>query len=117
MTSPQIFLGLFCNTGLVTLLVSANLPNLAFSVDGVGLFVVRCVAVGYLWLLALLTEVALQGDFNDFTPRWYTVVGVSLVLTMVINTFAPQFAPLFKLLILQPVKQCCCKNRKVTQVQ
>jgi len=39
------------------------------------------------------------------------------VLTMVINTFAPQFAPLFKLLILQPVKQCCCKNRKVTQVQ
>ena len=38
---PQIFLGLFCNTGLVTLLVSANIPNLAVDVDGVGLFSVR----------------------------------------------------------------------------
>lgn len=90
----QIFLGLFCNTGLVSLLVSANLPNLAMTVDGVGLF---------------------SGEFSDFSPRWYTVVGVSLVLTMIINTFAPQFGPLFKLFVVLPLKRRCCRNRQPTQ--
>ena len=60
--TKRMFVTLFFNTGVVLLLVNAN-------VDGSG--------------------GVLSGLYSDFTPDWYANVGTQLVLTMVLNIFAP----------------------------
>lgn len=53
---------------------------------------------------------------QDFEPRWYTVVGVSIVLTILINSIGPQISPLFKWLVVAPMQRWCYAKRCVTQV-
>ena len=58
----KMFVGLFFNTALIILLVNAK-------VDSFNLYFL------------------FQGEFEDFHPEWYQIVGVSLLLTMVCDAF------------------------------
>ena len=79
----KVFLAQFLNTGLVVLIVNAKISS--GLPDEVGLF---------------------AGEFKSFAPGWYSVVGVSIVITMTINIFAPHLLPVFHMLI------ACCKRTK-----
>ncbi len=55
----------FVNTGLLTLIVNAKLPGLPNNT---------------------------ANSFDDFTEQWYLTVGTAIIVTMIINIIAPQFA-------------------------
>ena len=61
----------FLNTAMIVLLVNAQLPN---------------VDVGLSFIFA--------GPYSDFDRRWYTAVGASVSLTMMVNIFVPHISPL-----------------------
>ena len=52
-----------------------------------------------------------QGEYEDFEPEWYQIVGVSLLLTMVMNVCNPHLIPV----VLYPFQRCAlwCKVRKI----
>ena len=91
-----MFVGLFFNTALIILCVNAKFEDFSL----VFLF---------------------RGEYEDFHPEWYEIVGVSLLLTMVMNTLNPHVIPL----VLYPFQQCVlwCKikkivrNKKITNTQ
>ena len=60
----KLFLGLFVNTGLITLAVNADMSEWV-----------------EIW----------TGPHADFTPDWYFTVGVSLVITLLVNMVNPHF--------------------------
>ena len=66
----RVFVALVFNTGIVLLLVNARLDFF------------RDTSVG-------------SGSYNDFVPDWYPNVGTQLLLTMILNIFAPHSLPLF----------------------
>lgn len=68
-TTRKVFLALFMNTALLVLLINAAMPA-----------AVSSVRVGDVPVFT--------GNYASFDVRWHTVVGVSIVLTMVINTFS-----------------------------
>jgi hypothetical protein len=71
----KVFLAQFCNTAILLVIINANL-NYFFddsTANGIGL--------GSLSIFS--------GKYADFSPAWYADVGVSLMLTMVVNTFSP----------------------------
>lgn len=152
----QLFLAQFMNTGLVTLLVNAHLPNIAVKIGSTGLFLVRvcglcyskiglhtCILISQPFCTACCIVCLSQGQFNDFDARyaaaarchladsssnllsirphthhsWYSVVGVSLVLTMMLNTLGPQAAPLAKWLCLMPCKRWWGRRNALIQVR
>lgn len=82
----KMFVGLFFNTALIILCVNAKFDDLN---------------------LVFLFE----GEYEDFHPGWYEIVGVSLLLTMIMNTLNPHVLPL----VLYPFQQCAlwCKIRKI----
>lgn len=61
-----VFIAQFFNTAILILLVYANLEEVS---PGVG--------------------VILDGQFRDYTPKWYRLVGNNIVQTMFINAFMP----------------------------
>ena len=61
-----VFIVLFFNTGILLLLVNANLSD----VSG--------------WLGNIF-----DGRFYDYSPQWYVSVGDKLVQTMLLNAFMP----------------------------
>jgi hypothetical protein len=77
----KLFVGLFLNTGIILLVVNANLTY--FIAD-----------LGF--------TVALDGQFDDFVFDWFSTVGVSLVLTMFFNMFNPHIFPL----LCVPYRSC-----------
>lgn len=72
----KVFLAQFCNTALLLVVINANLD---YFVDATGSATAR----------AFRALPVLAGKYSDFTPAWYNDVGVSLMLTMIINTFSP----------------------------
>jgi hypothetical protein len=86
----KLSIGLFINTGLILLLVNANLTP----------FVGTNLGLRYL----------LSGAFSDFVSDWYVVVGNSILITMCINIFTP---------IIWSFLACFydqCKRKKCTSV-
>ena len=61
------FIALFFNTGIVILLVNANLDE---------------VAPGYFF----------NSGFADYTPVWYSQIGSSITTTLLYNVFIPPFS-------------------------
>jgi hypothetical protein len=65
-----VFIVLFFNTGILLLLVNANLMDIS----------------------GLLGRI-FDGRFYDYSPQWYVSVGDKLVQTMLLNAFMP---PIFE---------------------
>ena len=58
-----------------------------------------------------------QGEFDDFTTKWYIVVASSLTLTMFLNTFTAHAPILAKKFLILPLKRKLLLNSRVTQRQ
>ena len=77
----KMFAGLFFNTGIIILVVNANTSNyFGFTV--------------------------LEGQFDDFIPQWYSIVGTALLLTMIINVVNPHLIPV----VSHPIMMCLKKR-------
>ena len=74
-----VFVALFFNTGILLLLVYANLSEVGFG---------------------FILEKSLTGPYPDYTSDWYNVVGATLVSTMLLNSVMP---PIFE---FQTVATC-----------
>jgi hypothetical protein len=87
-----LFVLQFINTGLLVLLLNAQISSPTFS---------------------LLRS----GENPDFNVSWYTSVGTSIILTMLLNLFIPHIMPL-ALTLYSSLKRCCDRdcsdNRKKT---
>ncbi|DBA00720.1 TPA: LOW QUALITY PROTEIN: hypothetical protein N0F65_001191 [Lagenidium giganteum] len=68
----KVFISQFFNTAILMIVINANMNYfMADKVINVSSFQI------------------LNGKYSDFTPTWYSDVGVALILTMIINTFSP----------------------------
>mmetsp|Transcript_10851 Transcript_10851/g.14609 ORF Transcript_10851/g.14609 Transcript_10851/m.14609 type:complete len:120 (+) Transcript_10851:1994-2353(+) len=65
-----VFFGLFFNTGILLVLTNSNFSDVST------------------WLSAVF-----HGTYYDYSPRWYAMVGSTLVSTMQLNAFMP---PIFE---------------------
>lgn len=87
-----LFVLQFINTGLLVLLLNAQISSPTFS---------------------LLRS----GENPDFNSSWYSSVGTSIILTMLLNLFIPHLMPL-ALTLYSSLKRCCDRdcsdNRKKT---
>jgi len=83
----KLFVGLFLNTGLVMLMVNWDLESSVGSSIG--------------------TEILFAGEYSDFTPDWYQIVGVSIVFTMMLNMFNPHILAIMDM----PVQRCKRKRQ------
>ncbi len=61
-----VFIAQFFNTAILILLVYANLEEVS---PGIGSI--------------------LDGQFRDYSPKWYTLVGNNIAQTMLLNAFMP----------------------------
>lgn len=68
----SVFMGLFFNTGVLFMLTNANLSDVSPALGKV-----------------------FDNKYFDYSPRWYAMVGATLVQTMLINAFMP---PIFEIL-------------------
>ena len=86
-----VFIVLFFNTGILLLLVNANLTDISS-------------------LLGRLFD----GRFYDYSPQWYVSVGDALVQTMLLNAFMPPIfeainsAQTWAMQAKDSKKWCCC---------
>jgi uncharacterized membrane protein YgcG len=46
----------------------------------------------------------LEGEFSEFSSRWYSVVGIAVSLNMLLNVVVPHLGPLAQLLLIGPAK-------------
>jgi hypothetical protein len=82
--STKIFFAQFVNTALIVLVVQAKMPEgQSPPLPGAGI---------------------LEGEYEEFTSSWYTVVGVAVSLNMLFNIFVPHVGPLAKIWIVHPLK-------------
>lgn len=88
----KIFLAQFINTAILLVLINANLNFFISSDDSSSTIGTEDTGQG----LALFS-----GKYADFSVAWYNDVGVALMLTMVINIFAPHGSIFIKNFILQ----------------
>lgn len=56
---------LFFNTGILLVLVNANLEDVS----------------------VILSKILFDGKFYDYSPKWYSTVGYTMVQTMLVNAF------------------------------
>jgi hypothetical protein len=94
-TMTRVFIALFINTTILTLLANANFQN--------------SVILGYI----PYSDKILNGTYFDFTREWYTDVGSIITSTMIVNAITPHF---INLLFWYPVgcikRRCCWKYYK-----
>lgn len=92
----------FFNTAIILLIVKNNLA-------GNGLIKTALSTVG-------LNGLFFNGDYSDFTPEWYDVVGITIFTTAFINGISPVFT--FSQFALAKFSRCidrkCTKNEKKT---
>ena len=89
----KLFFALFLNTGLLTLLVYARVPQLKGKLP-IPLF---------------------NGEYDTFAWQWYTQAGTALCLTMLINIAAVHAWPLLQWMLVLPCKRRILAGGKVTQ--
>eukprot|EP00753_Platysulcus_tardus_P008360 PLAT15919.1.p1 GENE.PLAT15919.1~~PLAT15919.1.p1 ORF type:complete len:1334 (+),score=543.12 PLAT15919.1:95-4003(+) len=93
----RILVGNFVNTAVILLLVNARLPA-GVTNPFEGYYI-------------------LNGQYDDFYVRWYSTVGVSLMLTMIFNIVAPHIAPLLRAFIVHPLRIAIFRSAAFTQRQ
>jgi hypothetical protein len=55
-----------------------------------------------------------SGQFSSFSPRWFSVVGVGITLTMLTNIVVPHISPLLQACCVRPCLRIC-HRRAITQ--
>ena len=63
----------------------------------------------------LNTMQVFDGDYSDFTPQWYAVVGSYLVTTFILQIFGPLMMGLLKYYILFPCRMCRAHPKIIAQ--
>jgi hypothetical protein len=99
--SVRSMFGQFINTGLVYLIVNANINNNKFFSNYKD------------WKDA---NSVLQGAYDDFTPEWYAEVGQAITITMLMFAFTPHMLPF----IMYARFHCrirCCSHKAATQAE
>ncbi|GLD95046.1 hypothetical protein PINS_up003671 [Pythium insidiosum] len=81
----KVFLAQFFNTALLLIIINANLDYFFDSPESI----------------SLDSFPILNGKYSDFSPSWYMDVGVSLILTMIINTFSPHVYVVFNYVFVE----------------
>lgn len=89
----KVFIALFVNTALVTLLVNADFGRAG----------------------DFLPSFILNGNFKDFTRSWYTNVGATITLTMLISIGSPHLVTLLIVCPLKALKRKYCWKKHKTQ--
>ncbi|TMW68688.1 hypothetical protein Poli38472_006156 [Pythium oligandrum] len=74
----KVFLAQFCNTAILVVIINANL-NYFFENKTIG----------------FESFPILNGKYADLSPGWYNDVGVSIILTMIVNTYSPHIYVIF----------------------
>lgn len=74
------------------------------------LFIVQVLNTAFLVLLVNAKidsdfELLSKGEYGDFTASWYSAVGVSIILTMILNIFVPHAGPIV-LTLMTKLKRC-----------
>ncbi|OQR84545.1 transmembrane protein [Achlya hypogyna] len=92
----KLFFAQLLNTGIIVLLVNANLSNVPLPLS--------------------LSEI-LHGQFDDFVRQWYISVGVGISTTMIINAVSPQLGPLLQTYVIGPIRRWRALRAAVTQKQ
>lgn len=91
-TMTRVFVALFINTGILTLLSNADMQ---------GSQVVRALP---------FNDYFMNGNYDDFNREWYTDVGSIITATMIVNAISPHF---FNLIFWYPLgccrRKCCWK--------
>jgi hypothetical protein len=104
--SFRAMLGQFCNTGLVYLLVNANLQGNAFFEN------YNAVQSSAGQILSNLS------GYSDFTPKWYAEVGNAITLTLLMLAFSPHVFPIITYLRFHIRVNCrCCLTSAATQAE
>ena len=55
------------------------------------------------------------GEFDDFTRRWYLMVGSSVIIILTVNIFLPPVTGLM-FLIMKRMQIKCCRRKKIIQL-
>ncbi|RHY34758.1 hypothetical protein DYB32_000693 [Aphanomyces invadans] len=84
-TVTKIFIAQFFNTALIVLLLNANMDDVmdnsaGASINGIKIF---------------------TGKYSDFSVSWYNDVGISLMLTMIINMVSPHAGVFITYVVLE----------------
>ncbi|KDO25312.1 hypothetical protein SPRG_09142 [Saprolegnia parasitica CBS 223.65] len=95
-TVLKLFFAQLLNTGIIVLLVNANLSSVP--------------------LPSTLREI-LNGKFDDFVRQWYISVGVGISTTMIINAVSPQIGPILQTYVIRPLRRSRALKAAVTQKQ
>ncbi|CAG9311615.1 unnamed protein product [Blepharisma stoltei] len=95
----KVFIAMFINTALITLLVNANFQSLWF--------VQRLAFKEYLF----------NGDYKDFSREWYEDVGATIIATLLVSIALPHFINLLIFYPIGVIKRHCCHKKYITQYQ
>lgn len=109
----KLFIVQLINTALVVLIVNGNLETYNIGGSSVGFDLT-------------FGGTLFSGDHSDFNKSWFTTVGTSIIITMIINLATPLYSPVgncvFRGLgrVKDRAKVCCCcgerqYSKKVTQ--
>lgn len=99
--SVRSMIGQFINTGLVYLIVNADISDNKFFSNYQD------------WKDA---NTVLSGSYNDFTPEWYTEVGQAITITMLMFAFTPHTLPLLTYVRFH-CRIRCCSQKAATQAE
>lgn len=96
----NMFLVLFVNTGVLILVINGNLNSTFFGASFTHIPVVG----NYIF----------NGDYSDYTRKWFIYVGTSVIIIMFVNIIMPPVSG-FLFFVLKKMTRCCCKNRATIQ--
>jgi len=93
----KLFLSQFVNTGLLMLLVNANIKQ-------------------YPSVLAFIKVLSIgEGSYHDMTGQWYTVVGTTLILTVLAKVASSSASPIVMSQVVHPLMERFYSKKKLTQ--
>ena len=91
----KVFIAMFINTAIITLMVNADFSDTQIT--------------------DYLPQYIFNGDFADFTRSWYTKVGATITLTLLISVLSPHLINVMLRAPLSAFKRKCCWKRYKTQ--
>lgn len=84
-TMIKVFVAIFINTAIITLIVNADFRDLEFTKD------------------LAFRKYLFNGDYDDFDRTWYLKVGSTFVIMMFMSTLSPH---IFFLILSYPINAC-----------
>ena len=96
----SIFTVVFINTGILILVINANLSSTFFS--------------SFFTDIPFFGNYIFNGDYTDFTRLWYVNVGGSVITILFVNMILPPVTG-FIFFILKKCIRCCCWRKAIIQ--